>query len=231
MELRRPCREGWAVVDDVVWTRVGGLLAPPKEGGCWVRTQGGEAADPVNALNGRRRAPWEPLPVDGRWTSPCSSCGLPQARVEWWDGRACDECWRGICIRPFPVREHVPEQPPADPQRERREEIAESGRARLPGGRRVGLAPPPNMRGQAWFWARLSVLSCSMGRSVERAGDHDRHGSPSDIQRCPRIDRRGPRRAVDGDVRRPGRRRLPGARPGPHGASARHRCHLRHRPR
>lgn len=123
VETRQPCLEDWAVVDDVVWTRVGGLLAPPERGGDWVRTQSREAADRLIALNGRRRAPWEPAPVDGRWTSACPSCKLPQARVERWDGRAWDECWRGTCARPATVRERVPEQPAADPQRLRREEL------------------------------------------------------------------------------------------------------------
>jgi hypothetical protein len=123
VELRRPCLEDWAVVDNVVWTRADGVLAPQETGGSWIRFEGRDASERLLALSGRRRGLGEGPPAPGRWTSACPSCGLPQARVERWDGRAWDECWRGTCSRPVPVAERVPQQPTSDPQRVRRDEL------------------------------------------------------------------------------------------------------------
>jgi hypothetical protein len=123
VELRRPCLEDWAVVDDVIWTRPDGVLAPQERGGGWVRFEGRDATERLLALSSRRRAPWEGPPAPGRWTSACPSCGLPQARVERWDGRAWDECWRGTCIRSAPVTARVPQQPATDPREVRRDAL------------------------------------------------------------------------------------------------------------
>ena len=124
VELRDPCSEDWAVIDGrITWTRSGGVLSAGDEKQWGLRREDPDLAGQLLLVQARKRLPWDPPAMPGRWTSACPTCSRPRARIERFDGRVWDACTDSAC-RPMEDRSRersIPFQ--RDERTQRREEL------------------------------------------------------------------------------------------------------------